>query len=179
MANIRTARRSGLVLRGGRNVRSTVWGDITGTFTTLAAGGTAVLLNVTSAGLLAKRPWTAVRARGHWFIVTDQNAAREDQGCGLGMIIVSDDAVAIGITAIPTPITQAGSDGWFMYETMMAAQGAGSTDNALGVGKNYDSKAMRRVEEGFQLVVVAESMAAGLTGGLEIRHIGRILIKLN
>ncbi len=179
MANIRTARSSGLVLRGGRNVRATVWVGLTGTFTTIGAGGTAVLLNVTSAALLALRPFTVIRARGTLFLTTDQNAAREDQGVGLGSIVVSDDAVAIGITAISTPITQAESDGWYLYQTLMTARGAGSTDSEMGVGLDYDSKAMRRVEDGFQLVTIVETMAAALSSGVEVRHIGWELIKLH
>ncbi len=178
MANIRVARRSGFVRRGGRMVRETLWGDVVATGTTFATAGAAVLINVTGAGLLALRPWTVIRARGSMFVKSDQTAAAEDQAIALGMAIVSDQAVAIGITAVPTPDTDAGSDLWFVYQTLMAAHGAGTVDSNEGRFIEYDSRAMRKVEDGSQLIVVGESIAA-ITNGLILRHQSRILIKLH
>ncbi len=130
MANIRVARRSGLVRRGGRMVRETLWGDVAATGTTLATAGAATLINVTGAGLLSLRPWTVIRARGAMYLKSDQTAAAEDQAVGLGMAIVSDQAVAIGVTAVPTPDTDGGSDLWFVYQTLMASHGAGTVRSA-------------------------------------------------
>ncbi len=179
MANIRTARRSGLVLRGGRNIRSTFWGDVAGTITIIGGPSGSALLNVTGAGLLALRPVTVIRVRGYWHLQSDQAAAAEDQGAALGMAIVSDQAAAVGITAVPTPTTDRSSDKFFVYQSLMSSRGAGTVDSELGVGEAYDSKAMRRMEDGSQLVVVLESEVAGLTLGIAVRHVARILIKLH
>ena len=179
MANIRVARRSGRIFRGGRMVRETQWGDVVGTQTTLGAPSTAVLINVTGTLLLNLRPWTVVRTRGVLHVRSDQAAASESQAVNYGVAVVSDQAVAIGITAIPTPITDKGSDLWFTYQSLMASHGAGTVDNELGKMVEYDSRAMRKVEEGTQLEFVVESEIAGLTEGVIIRHSARLLIKLH
>ncbi len=66
-----------------------------------------------------------------------------------------------------------------MYQSLMSSRGAGTVDSELGIGEAYDSKAMRRMEDGSQLVVVLESEVAGLTLGIAVRHVARILIKLH
>jgi len=179
MANIRTARRSGRVFRGGRMVRETLWAGVTGSFESIATASTAVLLNITGAGLLALRPWTVVRSRGVIMLETDQDAARERQAVNIGAAIVSDQAVAIGITALPTPTTDKDSDLWYLYQSVMASQGAGTVNNNLGTFVEYDSRAMRKVEDGSQLVYVLESEVVALTQGTITRHTGRLLIKLH
>jgi len=177
MANIRTARRSGLVLRGGRQVRETLWGDVVSTFTTLAPGG-AVLLNVTGTIFLNLRPWTIVRSRGFLHLGSDQTPSVEQQAADFGICVVSDQAVGIGITALPTPVTDRASDLWQTYVTLMGESTRAISGNG-GYGTEYDSKAMRKVEDGSQLVFIIEAEAAALTQGCNVRHSGRILIKLH
>ncbi len=179
MANIRAARRSGRILRGGRMVRETLWADFTSTLTAIANPQNATMVNVTGAVLLDLRPWTVIRARGMLHLQSDQSAAAEDQAAIWGMCIVSDQAVAIGVTAIPTPVSDGVSDLWFMFQSMMASRGAGTTDSEVGRAWEYDSRAMRKVEDGDQLVTVLESERAALTLGVVVRHSGRILIKLH
>ncbi len=182
MANIRTARRSGRVFRGGGMRRESIWIDVVGTITATVAASTAVLLNISSAGLLALRPFTVIRSRGYIYVQSDQNAAQELVACAIGHAVVSEQASAIGITAVPTPVTDKGSDLWFMYQTIMDFGGTGSAAAATGsagVGLEYDSRAMRKVEDGDDVITVFESEIAGLTLGLTFRHTGRCLIKLH
>ena len=179
MANIRTARRSGLVLRGGRNRRDTLWTSITGTGTVLASSTTSALINSANAALLALTPFTVVRVRGYFHIISDQTAAAEDQAVNLSYAIVSEQAVAIGVSAVPTPTIDQGSDLFFVFDTLMAAQFAGTADALRGIGKSYDSRAMRKVEEGQDIAVVVETEVGGVTDGLLVRHMGRMLIKLH
>ena len=178
MANIRTARRSGLVLRGGRNVRETVWfGQSADSSNTITAPSTAVLVSSLSAAALALRPFTIVRTRGILNLRSDQAAAAELQGCSYGEAVVSDQASAIGITALPTPTTDSASDLWFVYEWIMG-NATDLTDLAVGgVSKEVDSRAMRKVEDGEDLIKVVES--AAVTNGLIIRQFTRNLIKLH
>ncbi len=132
MARIHTGRKSGFVLRGGSLRRETVWIDVVESFNALAVG-TSILLNVTGAGVLALRPFTVVRTRGMIGIRTDQVAATEDQAASFGYAIVSDQAVAIGVTAVPTPVTDRSSDAWFVYEDILAdINSVGSATSNMG-----------------------------------------------
>ena len=160
-------------------VRETIWGDIVATNSSLAAANTAILANVTGAAFLALRPFTAIRTRGILYLISDQTAAAEIQAVNFGVAVVSDQAVAIGITAIPTPTTDAASDSWFVYQSIMAAHGAGTVDSEQGKLLEYDSRAMRKVEDGSQLVFVLETGDAAVTAGVNIRHFGRLLLKLH
>ena len=118
MSNIHSSRRSGLVLRGGRNVRKTFW--LAGVFaqTTRAAASSAAILTNLNAAALALRPFIVVRVRGVYAAVSDQVVTSEDYSGVLGHIVVSDQAVAIGVTAILTPTTDSGS-GYHVYQPFM------------------------------------------------------------
>ncbi len=114
-------------------------------------------------------------------IATDQTVANELFGCAIGQCVVSDQSVAIGVTAVPTPVTDLGSDLWLMHDTSM-----GSTENLSAVGftpragyvKDYDSRAMRKVVEGQDIMLVAEGLGA-ISEGFVLAHQGRMLIKLH
>jgi len=179
MANIRVGRKSGFIERGGRMRRESVWlasGEI---FTTFAAANTAVLLTSLGATLLALRPFTVVRTRGILSIQSDQAAAIENQFFAYGHCVVSDQATAIGVTAVPTPDTDDTSDLWFVYERLMNRTSGGLTDltsNLMAV-RYFDSKAMRKVEDGQDLISVGE--ASVNSSGLSLTSHFRELIKLH
>ncbi len=180
MANIRTGRRSGLILRGGRMRRVTLWGDTTSVLQTLATAQTAVLTNSLSAAGLALRPFTVIRVRGRVIVRSDQTAGSEDQSVAVGFAVVSDQASAIGVTAVPTPITDAGSDLWLMYQMVKSAMIIASDTAIAVVGDvEVDSRAMRKVEEGQDLIAVVESDVSGATAGLLVGTGYRFLIKLH
>ncbi len=178
MSNIRTARRSGLILRDGRNRRETQWLTAPYASTTIAAGSTAVLTLVNTVAELALRPFTVIRIRGFAHFVSDQEAASENFGASIGFCVVSDQAVAVGITAVPTPETDRESDLWMLFESVygrLIRTASGMTWGGSGV--KYDSKAMRKVEEGAQLIQVMET-PSGVSSAV-IQDAGRILIKLH
>ena len=177
MANIKTARRSGRVFRGGVQRRESLWLFVSGAFATFGAASSGAILGSLNAAALALRPFTVVRTRGYMHIASDQVAAAEQQAINLGYAVVSDQASAIGITAVPTPTTDKGSDLWFVYETLMTSQEL-NTD-LRGIGKEYDSRAMRKVELGQDVLVIAETEVATLTNGVDLRHSARLLIKLH
>ncbi len=178
MANIRTARRSGLVLRGGRNRRESLWGSIATSQVNIAAAGTAILAFSGNAALLALRPFTVVRQRINWFCRGDVVTGGEVWGAAFGSCIVMDQAVAIGITAVPTPITDQDSDVWFMYDQMYGRFG-GTTVEEVGRQKDIDSKAMRKVEDGQDLIYVVETPAAAISVSATSVIGGRFLLKLH
>ncbi len=159
--------------------RKTLWLAVPHTLQILGASGTAVLTLSLNAAALALRPFTVVRTRLKWLVESDQVAASENYVGNIGCAVVSDQAVGIGVTAVPTPATDLSSDKWFMID-----QWEGSITFASGTGvrenwgnKTLDSKAMRKVDQGEDLVLVVE---AGLGGsGCAIQVSGRQLIKLH
>ena len=159
-------------------VRETLW--FNGVFLqTDIAAGTAVLLASLNAAALALRPFTVVRTRGKLAIISDQQAATEDQAMAYGHAVVSDQASAIGVTAVPTPVTDNSSDLWFVFEVLFARLlfGTQASFTSVITTQEIDSKAMRKVEDGEDLVEMAETTAA--SEGLRLYSFSRILIKLH
>ncbi len=174
------ARKSGFIRRDGRMRRETQWLDLAPVSNTLGAGSTAVLSNVMTAAELALRPFTVIRTLGIFQMESDQSAANELAHAGFGACVVSDQAVAIGVTAVPTPMTDRVSDLWFMFvegfNSFLFADATGFASNA-GFQTTFDSRAMRKVEEGAQIVFVKETSA--ISTGAVVRTAGRVLVKLH
>ena len=98
-----------------------------------------------------------------------------------GEIVVKDEAVAVGITAVPTPESEADSD-WHVFEPMATRfqlNTAVGFTHPTGMGMQFDSKAMRKVDVGSDLINVAEVGASGFSEGLIFRAFTRTLIKLH
>jgi len=176
MANISRSRKSGFTLRSGVMKRETLWFQGVYQITTLATG-VPVLLTSLNVGALALRPFTVVRTRGALLVGSDQTAAGEVQRAAFGAAVVSDQASAIGITAIPTPITDDASDLWFVYQPLL---GLFRLATAIGIVQNnfqqdIDSKAMRKVEDGMDIVTVIENTG----NGADVVSYHRFLIKLH
>ena len=167
--------------RGGRTVRESLWLGVGESNTVIAAASTAVAINALNAAALALRPFTIVRTRGILAYVSDQTAASENYSAALSMAVVSDQALGIGVTAVPTGFTDLGSDLFWVHQ-MMAGRfefisGVGvSSPNAMQVIE-YDSKAMRRVDDDQDLAIVLETSSLSL--GINVFHAARILIKLH
>ena len=174
------ARRHGFVTRGRRQVRDTLWLSIAESITNLGAPSTAALINVQGAGVDALRPFTIVRSVGFFGIRTDQTSASESYDCALAFSVVTDQAAAIGITAIPTGFTDMGSDDFFVHQILMDrmqfSTSAGFDPHMLR-GYQYESKAMRKVSDSSTVVFTIESSTLGT--GVTVHHAGRQLIKLH
>ena len=141
--------------------------------------GMAQLFFSLNAAALALRPFTIVRSHFEVMVRSDQEAAVETQIAAIGLAVVSDQAVAVGITAVPTTLTEAGSSLWFMHRFLFGEEN--SLFNLLKPTPTWalDSKAMRKVEVGSDLVVVGENGNVGGSGGIITTVAGRILIKTN
>ena len=159
--------------------RKTFWLAGTHVRQSLSSADVAVLITGLNAAALALRPFTIVRTRGILYIRSDQTAASENQVLSYGEIVVTDQAVAIGVTAVPTPATDSGSS-FHVYENMIGrfefVSGVGFEGNE-GQTLLFDSKAMRKVEEGQDLIAVAE--ADGISDGITLTSFSRTLIKLH
>jgi len=179
MAHIITNRKSGFIRRNGGMRRQSLWLANLESVTTLAATGAQALVNSLSAAALALRPFTVVRTRGFLISESDQSATSEYFSVAYGDIVVTDQAVSVGISAVPTPALESASD-WHVY-----VRTAGLFDFATGIGfetsggkfQEFDSKAMRKVDLGEDLIGVLENAGAGL--GSITRLFVRTLIKLH
>jgi len=113
------------------------------------------------------------------FVRSDQISALEDWGASLGMAVVSEQAAAIGVTAVPTPDTDRTSDLFFVYEEVMGqftfTTGVGYVEG--GRERIVDSKAMRRVDEGQDLIITVETPA--IVSSAVVTFCGRFLVKLH
>ena len=146
-----TARRAPFVSAGKR--RQTEWfGSADVTDRSIVAADGIVLLQLLFATSLAKRPFTVIRVVGTLWTLSDQTASFETPFGGLGMAVVNDKAIAVGITAIPDPVAQEGSDLWFMYKFWAATVDA-SGERRLQV-QEFDSRAMRKVDEGSDIAIM-------------------------
>ena len=180
MANISVGRKSGFILRSGVRRRETVWFTIPVVTATLAGSGSAALLGSLTASALAMRPFTVVRTRGILHVQSDQLAASEQYAASLGLCVVTDQASGVGITAVPTPENNRDSDVWFVYETIISAFSLITAAGVLtdGIMTQFDSKAMRKVEDGSDVVVVVENTTTFANGSI-VTTGGRMLVKLH
>ena len=167
--------------RGASAIRSrrlTSWLDLPFATTTLTAAGGTIVLSLT-AEELSKRPFTIVRTHMMVHMTSDQIGADEQQFAAVGMCVVSDQAAAIGVTAVPTPVTDAASDLWFFHNNVAAefafVTGVGF-DASAGETSQFDSKAMRKVNNDQDVLLIVE-LATGISSGLSITIGGRLLIK--
>ena len=176
MANISVSRKSGFIQRSGQMRRKTTW--IGGAYANIVlASGIPQIVTSLGAAALALRPFTIVRTRGVLLIGTDQEAADEAQRVIYGEAVVSDEASAVGITAVPTPITESNSNLWFVYEPMAAFFRFGDATgwSQTQVISNLDSKAMRKVEVGQDILSIAENTGDGAS----LIAYSRTLVKLH
>ncbi len=109
---------------------------------------------------------------------SDQAAAIETQAAAIGMAVVSDQASAIGVTAVPTPITDGASDLWYLHKYIFADE-SNLTDRTRGATKvSIDSKAMRKVNGDEDIVLVSE-LSGAIGAGAIITVALRFLLKLH
>jgi len=156
--------------------RSTLWAGLSwGADTFTSVGGT--ILGSLSASGLALRPLTIVRQYVDIQVISDQGAAIERQLGAVGSCVVSDQASAIGVTAVPTPITDSDSD-LFMMHQFFAGNESSITDRSVPATRmHFESKAMRKVNEDEDFLIIAEFDASGQ--GFILNLAFRFLIKLH
>ncbi len=165
-------------MRRSGNRRETSWFGIALTITSLGDSGTSLLAALNALGL-AKRPFTIVRTYLEVMVTSDQITSTETGVGAIGMAVVSDQASAIGITAIPTPVTDLASDLFYLHQIVMTRISLiTSAGFEMNSGQNYslDSKAMRKVNDDQDVILVAETAAAP-SAGLIFNVMGRFLVK--
>ena len=164
-----------------RSARTTSWSigpqERDGTLATTAKEAWATGV-VTSANKI-----TIVRMRGHvQSFLTTAAAAGDGFSGAWGIGLVTAAAFAVGITAMPGPITESDWDGWLWHSffdlhviTTTLADGV----NAGGVFALavIDSKAMRKFDEDMVVFGATEVVERG-TAAIETNADTRMLVKL-
>jgi len=173
-------RNRGFIHRAGSRVprRATEWvASADSVATQLLAAASSVLDQTLSEASLADIvPATVIRVRGELFVGMDQSAASEQAFGALGMAVVSEQARVAGVASVPTPITDEGSDLWFVHQFWAAPVFVGTDASLLKWYRySFDSKAMRKLEDGMSIVVVLENASA--TAGMQYLLKFRMLFK--
>jgi len=142
-----------------------------------SAGATLVAsFDVSQAANSAAIGATIVRTRGMISIRPQSVTADLDIVGAFGVGVVSSQALAVGITAVPEPFDEADWDGWMVWRSFSYA-----LEVVSEIGEHFiewdfevDSKAMRKLGEGDAFVLVAQSQQGAYSISAPLRH----LIKL-
>ena len=170
------ARRS-IRLRSGRTVaRETEWLGFAPQQNTFTGAGGTILGSLNTAAL-ALRPFTVIRQYFELMIHSDQSAALEVQICGFGTCVVSNQASTLGVTAVPTPITDISSDLWMLHQLVFGREDSQVDLAHPATHYSIESKAMRKVNGDQDFIVVGELSGAG--NGFVLTNGGRVLVKLH
>jgi len=120
------------------------------TATAVAAGAKVLLATIALSNPGINE--TVRRTRG--WINVNQTLSGTKLGA-LGFVVVNDLAIAAGVASMPGPFTDADDDGWFVWQAYGGSRPLTTASESHIF--EFDSKAMRRVEEGFGIAVIAET----------------------
>ena len=143
--------------RGDR--QPTNWGGVVATAQVFVPASTKVLLQTIVPEFVSGE--TIRRLRGSVFV----------QGGvfytgAIGAFVANDLAIAAGAASLLDPVTDVNDDAWFWYQSFQgdgSGPSPGSAGNLGGQMLIIDSKAMRRVETGFQVAIMVANGSAVTT----------------
>jgi len=150
----------------------------------LTAGLTATGSSIFAGGAQALEDGlTLIRTRG---MLTTQVSVVPNLSAGnffsyaVGICIVSENAFGVGITAVPTPLTDIAWDGWLWYHTGIGGiiPGAGNPTADEPVAIEIDSKAMRKIKQTDIQIAVLEVVEIGAAGTFTAEIESRVLDKI-
>ncbi len=135
----------------------------------LTFGASADNKTVNSVGLLhSAAASTLVRTRG-WLQLSVEIAGLAPTRIvgAMGMIIVSEDAFLVGITALPGPLSDIEND-WFVWQPWtLHSDAVDPTGNDVisNFSQAFDSRGMRKLKAGQVLAIVWEASQSHATAG--------------
>ena len=144
---------------------------------------TAPSVSIIGNGLVALSDGlTLIRTRGVIQLITTSNDIALGGFTGaFGICIVSEDAFAVGATAVPDPVADSGWDGWLWHQFFSLLQGSVfSAQVSAGSGNlqiEIDSKAMRKMRGEDLLILVGEFLESGVAS-MSVVADTRMLFKL-
>jgi len=156
-----------------RQRSGTDWGRVNFAHTVVASGSKVLL-----ATFVLSNPGigeTIRRTRGVFSVQSDQSATMEEQIGAIGMMVVNSAAVTAGVASLPGPITDGSDDGWFVWEAFAQISGAtigGIATGSVPLPRVFDSKAMRKVADGFEIAVIAQATGDGMEVAAGIALLG-------
>ena len=156
--------------------RKTGWG--TGPKSATDGGGADISASGSFIGAIGASPAsdgiTLVRLRGEFlFYLATSTALNNGYFGAVGVGIFTDAAVAIGVTAVNTPISTEEWDGWLWHRYFSALSagaisaagaslsGGQSDDVKAALRVEVDSKAMRKIPVGMTMAVVVQVTEIG------------------
>ena len=150
-------------------------------------GSTAVGINSNSLTILGSGSQatvdglTIVRIRGRVYCYLSA-AAAVDNGFALtfGMGICTNQAFAIGATAVPSPLDEADWDGWLWHQFVYVMSPLGAPVEAPTsalFSMEVDSKAMRKLPQNQTLFVAVDAIERG-AATVRVDFDSRVLVKL-
>ena len=145
--------------------RGTFWGrSPADTVATVLAKNTAVI-DATAVPVVQGE--TVVRTRGFINVRSDQTGSAEDGPGALGFAILNDESVAAAGASVPVPYTSQDSELWFVHQYFDWSMQTLAAEVAQVPYQRYDfdSKAMRKIEQGQTLAVIVEN--GSVTYGME------------
>ena len=104
----------------------------------------------------------------------------EGYHAALGIGVCTNDAFAIGVTAVPNPIADADWDGWFYHRFFDLHATTATISDGVNTGRiawEVDSKAMRKVTVNDTIFATVETVEVG-TSQIEVFFDSRALFKL-
>ena len=121
--------------------------------------------------------FTTLCVVGSISIASDQSAGIETQCGSFGLILVTDAAVAIGVTVMPSPHLDSSDDGWFVYKSFAQQSSLAENFGPFSYTYDFDSKA-KRIHRGVGMqcaVMVSNSHAThGLEFLLQLRTLSMV-----
>jgi len=157
-----------------RNVRhNNAWsGVVRAGFDTVAANTKTLLssLVLSNQGI----DETILRVVGSITVASDQVGAIEEQIGGVGLIVVTDLALAAGAASIPGPSTDVKDDGWFCHQ--LFANISSNTGDRQAVHFDFSSKGRRVVETGKSVALMVENASSsnGFVIAVQFRMLSRV-----
>ncbi len=122
---------------------------------------------------------TLIRLRGTLtWLLTSAGAITDRLEMYFGIGVVQSPAFAVGVTAVPTPLTEQSWDGWLFWKNWSSS---GIANSAAGAPKIFtmdvDTKAMRKLTTESTVYAVGEAVETGGASGL-LSFDSRVLFKL-
>ena len=161
--------------------RQFIWSDI---LTHLMANTflTKTISGVSNQGLQSGGGLTLIRSRGRYNVHFDPTSVADTVQVGLGLMLITDDAFAIGSTAAPGPISDADYD-WIWYQLLLMGPAFTATESGNDLQQNtgymeLDSKAMRKIKPNQTLCFAAEGLVINGGGTIDVTLTARHLFKL-
>jgi len=164
--------------RGVSVKRKAAWDTFNfGRVNALMADGTA-LFSLGFAALLEGT--TIVRLRGE-LLISSTLTSGDSAEYALGIGITSAEAFAVGVTALPSPITDGFWPGWFVHQwCSVGSISSSTTQDTQNARFELDSKAMRKFVRGqvcFAVVEMDNEQTTGVSADLQCN--ARVMVKLS